>query len=440
MTRIPDAPHEVLRIIERLEEAGFETWAVGGVIRDALLGSDLGDWDLATQATPQEVIGLFRRTVPIGLDHGTVGVLGKDRTLFEVTTFRKDIETMGRRAVVEFADRIEDDLARRDFTINAIAWHPLHKKLLDPFGGEADLEARRLRTVGDAGERFSEDLLRVLRALRFAAVFRLTVLPETWTALCDATGQLDILSGERVREELMKVLGGDGSPSAALSLYAAAGVLEALYPELEAEGEGWLDALVTCDALPASQPILRFVAILEGALEDRSSSAPTSRNAAGIMDRLRFSNADARLVSRLLDATPVPTAEARPADRRRWLSSVGSDLVGPLGKLALAKARARHVVAGADTDGVIAAWRDVRATRSERPPLTLDDLAIGGDELISLGHTPGPRFGDALEAMLDRVLEDPALNTVDHLKAIAVEVLGSPGASDPGRTAEEDAE
>lgn len=422
MDAITEAPREVLRIVERLEDAGFDTWAVGGVVRNHLLGHDLGDWDLTTRATPREVMKLFKRTVPIGLDHGTVGVLGEDRTLFEVTTFRKDVEPMGRRAVVEFAECIEDDLARRDFTINAIAWHPLRKEFLDPFHGSNDLDGRVLRTVGEARERFSEDLLRVLRGLRFAAAFELTIDPDTWVALCDAVDQLDILSGERVREELLKVLGAR-TPSGALSLYAASGVLRSLYPEIDADADEWSMALHACDGLSARRPLLRFVPVL-GVLAD-GTGTPGER-AAVLMGRLRFSNADVRWMTRLLDAPPLPSSEAGEADRRRWLSTVGTDLVEPLGRLNAAQARARRAMLGRPADDTLAGWRGVRATRRKSPPLTLEDLAIGGDDLIALGHAPGPKFGGALQSMLDSVLGDPALNTAEHLTTIATEILGAP--------------
>ena len=211
-------PGAVREIVRRLETAGYEAWAVGGAVRDAALGLPAGDWDIATRARPRDVRRLFRRTVPIGIEHGTVGVLGRDGRLYEVTTFRRDVETFGRHAVVEFADTIEEDLARRDFTCNALAWHPLTGELRDPFGGLADLHARRLRTVGDPAQRFAEDYLRVLRALRFAGHFGLTIEPATWDALVAATPNLARLSAERVREELWKILSKTRHASAALEI------------------------------------------------------------------------------------------------------------------------------------------------------------------------------------------------------------------------------
>ena len=193
-------PDQVLWIWRTLEEAGFETWIVGGAIRDILLGRPADDWDFATRARPKQIMAAFARTVPIGVDHGTVGVLAPDGTLYEVTTFRRDVETFGRRAVVEFAETIEEDLARRDFTLNALAWHPDRAGLLDPWSGVTDLDEQILRTVGDPTERFAEDLLRVLRGLRFAGQFGLTIEGETWRALLSAVSHLSQLSPERIQE------------------------------------------------------------------------------------------------------------------------------------------------------------------------------------------------------------------------------------------------
>ena len=163
-----NAPSSVRAIAERLEAAGFETWCVGGAVRDALLGHPHLDWDLATAATPDQVRKLFRRTVPVGLDFGTVGVLDDRGVMHEVTTFRRDVQTDGRHAVVEFGASLDDDLARRDFTINAIAASPSTGEIRDPFGGRTDLEKKLVRAVGTADERMREDRLRALRAIRFA--------------------------------------------------------------------------------------------------------------------------------------------------------------------------------------------------------------------------------------------------------------------------------
>nr|NIP83084.1 CCA tRNA nucleotidyltransferase [Gemmatimonadota bacterium]NIQ59123.1 CCA tRNA nucleotidyltransferase [Gemmatimonadota bacterium]NIU79327.1 polynucleotide adenylyltransferase [Gammaproteobacteria bacterium]NIX47997.1 polynucleotide adenylyltransferase [Gemmatimonadota bacterium]NIY12369.1 polynucleotide adenylyltransferase [Gemmatimonadota bacterium] len=352
-----DPPDAVRRIARTLEKAGHPTWAVGGAVRDRVAGLPAGDWDLATRATPEEVMELFRRTVPIGVDHGTVGVL-MGSTMYEVTTFRRDVETFGRHAVVEYADRIEDDLARRDFTINALAWHPLTGELLDPHDGAADLREGRLRTVGSAAERFAEDYLRVLRALRFAGQLELEIEAETWAALRTAVPGLTGLSAERVREELLKVLGQIERASVSLDLYREAGVLEVLYPELEplaGEPPGgsptvWETTLGAVDALPRVRPVVRIAALLHGigipparTRDLRGGWRYTghevlgARKAEDVMRRLKASNAEIERVTRLVRHQP----ELFPPDApdpvvRRWLRHVGPDLVNDLFRLRFA--------------------------------------------------------------------------------------------------------
>ena len=195
-------PRPVLEIAERLERAGFETWCVGGAVRDSLLGLEHLDWDLATAATPAQVQGLFRRTKPIGIEFGTVGVIDRQGRMHEVTTFRHDVRTDGRHAEVKFGASLDEDLARRDFTINAIAVSPADGRIHDPFGGRDDLERRVVRAVGDPAARMREDRLRALRAIRFAARFGFDIEPATWRAIVDSAPHLRRLSAERVHEEL----------------------------------------------------------------------------------------------------------------------------------------------------------------------------------------------------------------------------------------------
>ena len=177
-----EIPESILNVARVLEDAGHEAWCVGGSLRDILLGHPQSDFDIATSATPEQVQRLFRRTVAVGIKYGTIGVLDRDRALHEVTTFRRDVATDGRHAVVEYGVSLEDDLARRDFTINAIAYHPLRHEWRDPFGGQRDIQDRLIRAVGDPGQRFAEDYLRILRGLRFAARFDFSIAPPTWAA------------------------------------------------------------------------------------------------------------------------------------------------------------------------------------------------------------------------------------------------------------------
>ena len=383
-------------------------------MRDALLGRRSGDWDLTTKARPDQLQKLFRRTVPIGIEHGTVGVLARDGTMFEVTTFRKDVETDGRHAVVAFADRVEDDLARRDFTINAIAWHPLREELLDPFRGIEDLDARVLRTVGVAADRLAEDYLRVLRAFRFAGRFALKIEQETWSALRESVRHLTSLSAERVREELLKVLSEDPEPSGTLALYAESGALSVLYPELsefraaDVGADAWSEKLASVDQLPTGRPYLRLAQLLWGL-------GPSA--AATVLTRLRLSNAQIDEVARRAECPEMPPADADDEAFRRWLSAAGSIRFAAVARLGLARARARHQTGfDGSCDAVVAAWRRARAVLATGPALSVAELAVDGRDLIRMGLRPGPDFGLILDDLLDFVLEDPARNRADVLE------------------------
>ena len=196
MTSRLNPPPAVLKIARTLEKAGYETWCVGGAVRDALLGHPHLDWDLATAARPPQIRSLFARTVPVGIKFGTIGVLDETMIMHEVTTFRRDVNTDGRHAEVEFGATLDEYLARRDYTINAIAYSPSKKEIADPFGGQADIEKGIVRAVGDPQERMREDRLRALRALRFAARFEFEIDPATWDAIVGSAPHLGRLSAE----------------------------------------------------------------------------------------------------------------------------------------------------------------------------------------------------------------------------------------------------
>jgi tRNA nucleotidyltransferase (CCA-adding enzyme) len=421
-TRELPAPREVRRIAERLAGAGFETWAVGGAVRDALAGLPPGDWDLTTAARPADVKRLFKRTVPIGIEHGTMGVLGKDGHLYEVTTFRRDVETFGRKARVVFADRLEEDLDRRDFTINAVAWSPLTGEVRDPHGGASDLAERVLRTVGDAGERFREDRLRVLRALRFAGRFDLTIEPGAWSAVRASADQLGSLSAERVREELFKVLALP-RPSVSLRLYERSGVLAALYPELQAcvgvtygDGTVWDHLMEVVDAARPHRISVRMAALLHDAgrarPDGREHAAAGAAIAREVMTRLKASNPDRDRVSHLVaQHADAPSPRSHDPELRRWIRRVGLEYLRDLFRLLVADARARR----ADPTELVRFWRRTRRALRMRPPLDTTELAIGGAELRSLGLPAGPLYGEILRDLLEKVTDDPSLNRRDKL-------------------------
>ncbi|HWA16293.1 MAG TPA: CCA tRNA nucleotidyltransferase, partial [Gemmatimonadales bacterium] len=227
----------MLEIVKTLEGAGHEAWCVGGALRDTILGEPNTDYDIATSATPDVVQRLFKNTIPVGERFGTVAVR-VSRRYHEVTTFRRDVQTDGRHAVVEFGATLDDDLARRDFTINAIAYHPLRQAWSDPFNGVADIEAGRVRAVGDPAQRFAEDYLRVLRALRFAARFDFQIEPATWQAVLASASGLTRLSAERVREEWFKGLRTARSIATLVDLWVSSGVAKVWMPELLQESAG----------------------------------------------------------------------------------------------------------------------------------------------------------------------------------------------------------
>lgn len=438
-------PAGVLWIARTLADAGHQAWAVGGAVRDALLGQPHGDWDLATDATPDRIRGLFRRTVPLGIEHGTVGILAPDGAMYETTTFRRDVETFGRHAVVAFADTLEEDLGRRDFTINALAWNPLTRELRDPYRGADDLRSGVLRTVGEPAARFAEDWLRILRALRFAGHYGLRVEEGTWSAMRAGTPQLRTLSAERVREELWKVLGKTRAASTALDLYARAGVLDVLYPALAAtvgflpheqdEQDVWTTALRAVDALPVTRLPVRLAALFHGVGMPRARSRDLrggwryvghemlgGRETEEAMRRLRAANAEvervAWLVARQSDLFPP---DAPPAGIRRWIRDMGPGRVNDLFRLRFALWRARPTPRGQHE--LCERWRAAHRVLLEHPPLDLGSLAIGGRELRLLGMTPGPDMGRLLRALLEEVLEHPAMNDPERLRARAQQVI-----------------
>ncbi|MGD8495817.1 MAG: CCA tRNA nucleotidyltransferase [Gemmatimonadales bacterium] len=426
-------------LAEKLEETGYQAWAVGGAIRDRLLGIDRGDWDLATDARPHEVRHLFHRTIPLGIEHGTVGVLQDDGTVYEVTTFRRDIETDGRHAVVEFADTIDDDLARRDFTINAIAWRPATGELRDPWGGRDDLEAGILRAVGEPAERFAEDYLRVLRALRFAGRYELAIDPPTREALELAVDGLPTLSAERVREELEKVLAGP-HPSVALRLYRDTGALRAWYPELDAEADSpaWEGTLAAIDALHEGRPLLRLVRLLllvPGAGEDPDGGEEAVER---IVARLKLSNADRRRILHLRrHYLPLVNPLDSSAQIREWLAEIGPGTERDLFRLHISSARA----AGDEEAGRALAyvWRRAHEERLSDAPIERSQLAVDGTDLLEIGVDEGPVVGLLLDELHAQVLEDPRLNERETLLQIAAELyeLASleEAFDDPGRGA-----
>jgi tRNA nucleotidyltransferase (CCA-adding enzyme) len=426
---VVSAPSAVRAIAERLEAAGFETWCVGGAVRDAFLGHPHLDWDLATAATPDQVRKLFRRTVPVGLEFGTVGVLDERGMMHEVTTFRRDVQTDGRHAVVEFGASLDDDLARRDFTINAIAMSPRTGAIRDPFGGRTDLERKLVRAVGVPDERMREDRLRALRAIRFAGRFGFEIEAETWKAIVRSAPHLPRLSRERVKQEIEKTMEQVRCPSHAFALWRASGALGSLIPPL-ADQENI--AFASADHIPmpgATRRPERMDARRAHRILSLFLGLDATRVRTALHD-LRFSNAQMRTMAKLAEhwttlIEPMSTAlsgATAPDDAtiRRWAATTGRTQLAAFLRLAEARWAADRAdgVRAPSLARAISVYR--RALRiAYRDPIELADLAVDGEDLQREGIARGPALGKILRLLLEWVVQEPARNVRDQLLARA---------------------
>jgi tRNA nucleotidyltransferase (CCA-adding enzyme) len=389
-------PAPVAALLDTLARAGHEAVLVGGCVRDRARGVAVHDWDVATAAPAAAVLALFPRAVPIGLRFGTVMVPTAAGPV-DVTQYR--------------GATLADDLARRDFTINAMAWDPRSRAVIDPHGGVADLAAGRLRAVGDAEARLAEDPLRALRAARLAAELSLAVDPALAAALPVQAPALGGLAAERVSAELLRLLAAP-APGAGVALLRVSGLEARLLPGARE------DAARVIDALPADAT-LRLAAWLRGTA------------AASLLARFRVSRARRLEVEMLLALHPVEeTAGASDAGARRLRKRAG-DARQLERALALREA---ECAAGsvAEPDAVrraLAALRE-RLARTEAQAVARAELALSGQEVMAaLGIGPGPRVGAALRHLLERVLEDPAENRPERLRELlrAWSAGGAPG-------------
>lgn len=429
-------PAGVLDVARRLEAAGYAAWCVGGAVRDALLGHPSLDWDLATPATPDVVQRLFRRTVPKGVEFGTVGVFDRAGVMHEVTTFRRDVHTDGRHAVVDFGASLTDDLARRDFTINAIAYRPATGEVTDPFDGAGDAARGLVRAVGDAPTRMREDRLRALRAIRFASRFDFSIEAATWEAVVESAPYLTRLSPERVREELEKTMRQVRCPSRALLRWRDAGALAVLVPALAGQSDVTLstaDHLAPPGLERRPQRLANRLAApwlgvaraeVERGLRALRASNHEVRWAADLSDRA------GALLGAVRDALLRPDGRPENAELRRWAAACGRVLAAPCFRLIaarLAAERAAGLVAP-PAERVRSAYR--RLVRvAYRDPIGLADLAVSGSDLADIGVAAGPLVGATLRRLLDDVVDDPAQNTRAWLLARAAELATAPPVS-----------
>jgi tRNA nucleotidyltransferase (CCA-adding enzyme) len=441
---------DAVGICARLREAGKRGWIVGGCVRDLLRGKPVSDWDVATDARPTEVMKLFPRVIPTGIDHGTVSVLVRG-TPYEVTTLRGETTySDGRRPdAVVFVDDIAADLARRDFTFNAIAIDPLGPTLIDPWGGQEDLDARLLRAVGDPAERFSEDGLRVLRAARFAATLECTIEPKTLAAIEPTLGTYRKVSAERVRDEWMKTMKAR-RPSAAFEIMRTTGILGVTLPEmLDSVGmaqnrfhayDVWNHALACLDACDGDA-VLRIAALLHDIGKPRTRALSEKTNdytfynhekvgaemVGPILDRLRFSNDEkTRITSLVANHLVCYSDEWTDAAVRRWIRRVSVDRLEDLYALNRADLLGKGRDATDDLAGLGRLKARVAAELEARHALTPRDLAVDGKDVMrELAIKPSRRVGEVLEMLMEKVVEDPALNQRETLLALIRDAAAS---------------
>lgn len=430
--------------IGRLEARGYEAYAVGGCVRDSLLGRIPNDWDLTTNARPEDVLAVFSdcRTIETGLQHGTVTVLLGGEPL-EITTYRRDGAYADNRHPVQvtFSDTVEDDLARRDFTVNAMAYHPA-RGLVDPFGGQADLHARVIRCVGDPATRFHEDGLRILRAVRFAAVLEFGVDPATDAAVHSCRGLLDNIARERVRTEFDKLLTGAGCVPI---LRAYADVIAQFLPEITPSVgfrqnsrfhcfDVWEHTLAAI-AAAATDRIVRLTLLFHDLgkpaayrEDERGGHFPGHAKVSEVlaraaMERLRYDRRTTEQVAELvrIHDLPLPTDER---GVRRLMMRLPEEDIRRLLEVQRCDRLAHHP----DYCELPPEWyalpARMEAIRASGACLSLRTLAVNGRDLMQLGIPPGKEIGQLLQLLLDSVVDGTLPNERGALLARAAAERG----------------
>lgn len=431
-----DAPISVMKIIETLEQAGFEAYAVGGCVRDSLLGRNPSDWDITTSARPEQVKALFSHTIDTGIRHGTVTVM-LEHVGYEVTTYRIDGEYEDSRHPKEviFTPLLTEDLKRRDFTINAMAWNP-RAGIIDEFGGMKDLDEGIIRCVGSPEERFSEDALRMMRAVRFSAQLGYEIEPATKDAIRKLAPNLTHVSAERIQVELVKLV--ESMHPDYLRVAYETGITRVVLPEfdlcMETEqhnphhcytvGEHMLHSMLAV----SSNRYLRLAMLLhdiakpekkktdeQGIDHFHGHQEASEEMAKVILRRLKFDNETIRIVSRLIGFHDYRfPAERRSVRRAVW--KVGEDLFPMLLQVKEADTMAQSLYEREKKLEWIAKVEKLyREILKDRECLSLKDLAVTGRDLIRAGCAPGPELGRILNEMLQDVLEHPEHNNKEYL-------------------------
>jgi tRNA nucleotidyltransferase (CCA-adding enzyme) len=447
-------PRELYDLARVFSGAGKKCYLVGGAVRDYLLGREVSDFDLATDARPEEVLRLFRRVIPTGIKHGTVTILWKGLEV-EATTFRSESGySDGRHPdAVAFGASLEEDLSRRDFAMNAMAFDLEAELLVDPFGGQRDLSSRLVRAVGEPLARFREDGLRPLRAIRFAAQLGFEIEGATLAAIPLAIDRFLLVSPERVRDELQKILlSGSGpgrGPAHGLRLLESTRLLAQVLPELSAcrgvEQRGMhvfdvLDHLFACVEAIEPRLVLRLAALLHDvgkpeAKVERPGEEPTfhrheelsARAAESILRRLRFPNEVIADVAHLVRCHMFSYDDSwGDAAVRRFLARVGPERLDDLLALRIADGGA-IIGRPVDPRSLDPLRARVAAVLAAKEAFGLADLAVKGGDLASIGIHAGRAMGALLKELLETVIDDPSLNERGKLLEIAARIKGKYG-------------
>lgn len=437
-------PDKVHKIIETLEAAGYEAYAVGGCVRDSILGREPNDWDITTSAKPEETKRLFARTIDTGIKHGTVTVM-LDKEGFEVTTYRIDgaYEDSRHPKEVTFTASLEEDLKRRDFTVNAMAYNE-RTGLVDIFDGLADIEQKMIRCVGNAEERFTEDALRMLRAVRFSAQLGYEIEEETKQAIRRLSPQLNRISAERIQAELVK-LAISPHPDYFRTAYET-GITKQILPEFDicmetnqnnphhcyTVGEHILHAMQ--ETMP--DKVLRLGMLFhdigkpqtlstddKGITHNKGHAELGEKMTKKILRRLKFDNDTIDKVSKIVLYHDQEVG-LTPSGVRRALNRMGEDIFVMLFEVQYADILAQSDYLREEKLQKLTYKKEIYEGICQRKEcLNLKDLAVTGSDLIALGIPAGRQIGEILNDLLDIVLEEPARNTREELLRICKEKI-----------------